>query len=368
MGMKPDEHEYKVMGMAPYAKPAVYQRAYEVFRNTMFVDGLDFKFHERPPDMYFHFRDRLEGARFDGIAGGLQKYTEELLAEWTRNAIRETGIGRVVFAGGVAMNIKAIKEISHLPEVETLFVPPSPGDESLAMGCCYHLCASAYDTTPAPLPTAYLGPDVDQADIERVVAQARSGGAGYTVHEATAREVARRLASGRVIGRCAGRMEFGARALGNRSILADPRSHLMIRTINEKIKNRDFWMPFAPIMLKDSAHRYIENPKRLPTPFMTVAFDATSQGWPKMMAAIHPADHTARPQFVDASTNPGVTEILQEFEKLTGESVLLNTSFNLHGEPIVGGASDAYRVFGLTDIDDLVVGQVLISKPVSGAD
>ena len=363
LGMKPNEHEYKVMGLAPYAKPQVYEKAYQVYKSTMYVDGLDFKFHDRPADTYHYFKERLEGCRFDGIAGGLQKFTEEILTTWVRNAIKHTGIRRVVFSGGVSMNVKAMKEIAALPDVEEMFIPPSGGDESLAIGACYLFCSKKFDRDAKKLDNAYLGADVDSADVAEVVRRVRDEKKPYKVVEGvTAARVAAQLAAGRVVGRCAGRMEFGARSLGNRSILADPRSSEMVAVINHKIKNRDFWMPFAPAMLKSKSAEYIVNPKKLDSPFMTTAFDSTPAGWPKMVAAAHPADRSVRAQLVTKEASPGFAAVIEEFEKLTGSAVVLNTSFNLHGEPIVATAQDAFRVFELTQIDDLVIGDVLISK------
>lgn len=363
LGMKANEHEYKVMGLAPYAKPEIYKRAYEVFNSTMYVDGLDFKYHNRPTDMYFWFKERLEGLRFDGIAGGLQKFTEEILTQWVSNAVKATGVKKVVFSGGVSMNVKAMKEIAALPEVEDLFVPPSGGDESLCMGTLYHICAKQFGKTPLPLENSYLGPDILKEDVAAVVQRVRTENRPYKIVEnVTPEQVATQLAAGRVIGRAAGRMEFGARALGNRSIMADARSREMVQVINEKIKNRDFWMPFAPAMLADKSSQYVKNPKNLRAPYMTVAFDSTDLGWKSMAAGAHPADRTARPQFVSETSNPGFAAIIREFEKKTGVAVVMNTSFNLHGEPIVSTAADAYRVFELTSIDDLVIGDVMLSK------
>ena len=363
MGMKPDEHEYKVMGLAPYAKPQTMRKAYEVFRNTLYVDGLDFKFREKPKDMYFYFRDKLEGCRFDGIAGGLQKFVEELLTEWVSNVVREFGVRRIVFAGGVAMNIKAIQKIAELDCVDELFIPPSPGDESLGMGAAYQLNLEMSGPKAKPLRSSYLGTEISPEETAALAARIRRESKPYELTEnAAPAKVAGQLALGRVIGRCGGRMEFGARALGNRSIIADARSAKMIRVINEKIKNRDFWMPFAPAMLIEKADRYIKNPKGLKAPYMTIAFDTQELAQDHIAAGIHPADFTARPQMVDRETNPDFYALIAEFEKLTGVSGVLNTSFNLHGEPIVRSAEDAYRVFELTDIDDLWVGNLLVSK------
>jgi carbamoyltransferase len=363
LGMKPNEHEYKVMGLAAYAKPQLYERPYAVYRNTMYVDGLDFRYHERPPDMYFYFRERLEGCRFDGVAGGLQLYLEDTLTEWVRNALRATNTDRVVLSGGVAMNVKVMRNLAALPEVRELFVPPSASDESLAIGVCYHACATTFGVTPSPLSHAYLGPDVRHTDVRAAVDRLRSAGGSYEIRDdADTEHVIDRLADGRVVAVCSGRMEFGARALGNRSILADPRRPEIVHTLNAKIKNRDFWMPFAPAILQDRAASYLVNPKGLQAPFMTVAFDTTAEGARHLTAAIHPADRTARPQLVDPSVNPRFARLLRGFEARTGVAGVLNTSFNLHGEPIVCTAMEAARVFELTDIDDLLIGETLISK------
>ena len=137
LGMKPAEHEYKVMGLAPYANPDYCQRAYNVYAETLQVDGLYFKYQVRPKDNFFHFRERLQAERFDAIAYGIQRRTEELLLEWITNAVRQTGIRDVVFSGGVAQNIKANKRIWESSDVDSLFVPPGPHDESLSIGAAY---------------------------------------------------------------------------------------------------------------------------------------------------------------------------------------------------------------------------------------
>jgi carbamoyltransferase len=136
----------------------------------------------------------------------------------------------------------------------------------------------------------------------------------------------------------------------------------MIRVINDKIKNRDFWMPFAPAILKERASKYLVNPKNLSAPYMTIGFETQEVARQHLAAGIHPVDYTARPQLVDKNQNPDFHALITAFEGLTGVGAVLNTSFNLHGEPIVRSAKEAYRVFELTDIDDLWVGNVLISK------
>ena len=362
LGMKPDEHEYKVMGLAPYAKQEIFDKAYKVFKETMYVEGIDFKFKKRPKDLYHHFKNKLEGIRFDGIAGGLQLFVEELICQWVQNVVKKYKIEKLVFAGGVVMNIKAIQKVSELESVEQIFVPPSPGDDSLGMGAAYYYAKAIGEKRIYPLKNAYLGSGIDNDEILKVMFKLKNNPKFRIIKNIKIKDIAVKLSKGRILARCAGRMEFGARSLGNRSILADPRSSKMIRVINEKIKNRDFWMPFAPAILKEKANIYIKNPKRIKAPFMTIAFDTTSVAEDKLAAAIHPVDFTARPQLVDKNENLDFHSLISEFYKITGVAGLLNTSFNLHGKPIVRTADEALEVFEMTEIDDLWLGSILISK------
>ncbi len=369
LGMRPDDHEYKVMGLAAYAKPDQTQGPLKVFRDTMYVDGLGFNYHITPPDLYVYFRDRLEGYRFDAIAGALQRYTEEILVSWVRNCAKATGARRLCFGGGIAMNVKAMMEIAKLDELEEIFICPSPSDESLAIGACYvvmHDEAVQRGRDPrevlCPLDHAYLGPDLDHAEVRKAV-EGLSGNGRYRISvNAGPERVAALLASGQLVGRCAGRSEFGARALGDRSILADPRRGEVVQSINEKVKNRDFWMPFAPTVLEERASDYLVNPKGLAAPYMTIAFETTEAGRRDLRAALHPADLTCRPQIVTPAANPAYHALLQAFQRATGVGGLLNTSFNMHGEPIVQTAQDAVDVYERSGLDALVLGEYFIEK------
>ncbi|MGD9866993.1 MAG: carbamoyltransferase C-terminal domain-containing protein [Hyphomicrobiales bacterium] len=368
LGMKPAEHEYKVMGLAPYAKPAVYAEPYKAFRETMYVDGLDFKWKVDPKDLYFHFRDRLEGCRFDGIAGGLQLYCEEILAEWIGNAIKETGTGQVAFSGGVSMNIKANMILHGLDAVCDLYVCPSGGDESIPIGACYLV-----ETERAGSPDErrgsgirpfqpLLGPEYSPQEVRAWVTEKKLS-ERYSVTEGVSNaEVAELLSRGIVIGRMVGRMEFGARSLGNRAILADPRSPAIVEKINHMIKQRDFWMPFAPTILEEAAADYMVNPKGISSPFMTIGFESTELAREHLPAALHSADKTMRPQVVRRSDNPKYHDLISRFRQITGVGGLLNTSFNLHGLPIVLGPDDALHVFENSDIDAILLEDVLVAK------
>ena len=156
-------------------------------------------------------------------------------------------------------------------------------------------------------------------------------------------------------------MEFGARALGNRSILADPSNQDCVREINMMVKKRDFWMPFAPVMIKEKANEYIKNKKNIKSPYMILSFDSTSK-FKEFISAVHQADLTARPQIIEEKMNPSYYKILKEFYSLTGRGVILNTSFNLHGLPIVHGPKEAMDVFKNSDLKYLVLGNYLVKK------
>lgn len=369
LGMKPHEHEYKVMGLAAYSSPKYYQEPLKVFHDTMYVDGLGFNYHEVPTDLYFYFRDRLEGYRFDAIAGALQRYTEDILVEWVRNCLNTAGTRRLCFGGGVAMNIKAVMEIAKLDELKELFICPSPADESLAIGSAYVLMhdkclEQGLDPRQVlrPLQDAYLGPALACGEVKAVIQNFARDGRYIVREEVGPARVAAAIASGKIVGRCVGRSEFGARSLGNRAILADPRDIRVIRRINEKIKCRDFWMPFAPSMIEERAGDYVLNPKGLRAPYMTVAFETTPLARKDLPAALHQADLTCRPQIVERALNPQYHALISEFERLTGVGALLNTSFNIHGEPIVQTAADAADVLHRSGLDALILDGYFIEK------
>lgn len=364
LGMKSNEHEFKVMGLAPYAKEEHYREALDVFNSYMYVDGTEFRYKKRPGDLFFEFKKALEHIRFDNIAGALQKYVEVLLSEWVSNAVKKTGKKSIIFSGGVAMNVKAMMEIAKLDCVEDLYVPSTASDESLAMGVCYN----AYKThagkeSPVCLADVYLGNDITPDDASEFIDGNDIKDEFKVIYDVSPRTIADLLMRGYVTARAVGRMEFGARALGNRSILADPRDPSIVPRINDKIKRRDFWMPFAPVILEDRADDYLKNPKKVSAPHMTIGFETTQTARKDLPAALHPADFTARPQIISEQDNGPYYAIIKAFEKVTGVGALLNTSFNLHGEPIVSDCADALYVFRNSDIDVLILGGHALLKP-----
>jgi len=363
MGMRPSDHEYKLMGLAAYNSKTFAQEAYDIFAETLQVDGLGFNYKTEVKDHFFHFKERLEGQRFDAIAYGIQRRTEELLTEWIENGIRETGIGNVVMSGGVAQNIKANKEIWELDSLEQLFIPPGPADDSISIGAAFAETIKRGVSVDKlhSISNAYFGPsygdDLIQEAIKNNVKKE------WTVRQVTPDEVATVLANGDVVARFGSdNMEFGARSLGNRSIIADPRRSDVIHHINKLVKMRDFWMPFAPSILAEREKDYMINPKQIDGRYMAIGFDSTPLAQEHLPAGLHPFDRSARPQIVYKEDNPGYHELIKSFEKQTGVGALLNTSFNIHGEPIVGTPEDAIDTFGRCGLHHLLLGSWLISK------
>jgi len=369
LGMVPLEHEYKVMGLAPYGSRSrrgadVAGKLKSLFEFT--AGGLSWRRRRVVPSMYAGYTvigNLLKGQRFDGVAAGAQAFVEDMLTCWVAGAIRETGIGRIACSGGVFMNVKANLAILQLPEVESMYVFPSCGDESNSIGAaCWE--AARQGEKIEPLGALYYGDPITDEEAEAAieVASRKAKLRGDWVPDIEAR-VARELAHGKIVARAKGAAEFGARALGNRSILARADSRSTVRTINEAIKNRDFWMPFAPAVLAERAGRYYEKPKIADSPHMMFAFETRPQSRDALAAAIHPYDFTTRPQEVQAAHNPDFHRLLEVYESITGEAAVLNTSFNLHGEPIVYRARDAMDVFLRSGLQHMALGNWWVEKP-----
>ena len=367
LGFKPNEHEYKVMGLAPYAKPEYCRDLIEKFRTILDVDATgqwvgSFRSHR---GMLLKLVELCNLQRFDAIAGALQLYTEQLICAWIRYWIEKTGIRSIACAGGVFMNVKANQRVLALDCVERMAVVPSCGDESTAIGCAVHGSQRTQLTAPIrPVDQLYLGEAYDDRAIEQHLVADKTA-ERFVVSEPTDidGEVARLLAAGEVVARCTGRMEFGARALGNRSILSHPGKPENVTTINDAIKNRDFWMPFAPTVLAEDVEGLVAGQAKMFSPFMMVSFDATERARRDLVAALHRADFTLRPQMLRRDANPSYHAVIARFRALTGIGAVLNTSFNLHGEPIVGSPADAIHTMTRSGLRHLALGKFLLSKP-----
>ena len=370
LGMKPLDHEYKVMGLAPYAPESLKAQAYEVFARHLALsdDGLSFENRSGAwGNSYLgRLRRDLTLLRFDAVAAGLQQRFEDLVVPFIGRWIEKTGIRNIALAGGSFMNVKLNMLLAERPEIENLFIMPSGGDESIALGAALtatvDLCAAAGRTpVVSPLRDLYWGMDFSADEIERTLAEYRTKISYRSVSDIE-RETAELLSRGKIVGRMKGRMEWGARALGNRSILADPSRAETVRKINAAIKMRDFWMPFAPSILWERRRDYLEMKKDIPAPYMVLAFRSTPLAHKELIAGLHPFDLTCRPQLVQKEWNEPYHRLLKNFEDLTGIGGVLNTSFNIHGTPIVRTPKDAIETLLNSGLDYVTIGDFLVSR------
>ncbi|MBN1439939.1 MAG: hypothetical protein JW929_11065 [Anaerolineales bacterium] len=364
LGFKRWEHEYKIMGLAPYGQAElcldqmrrivrIHPRRPLEFQNTLGVYSTE---------VQKKLQKILAGHRFDNIAAGCQRYFEELVTQWIRNAIRETGLHKVACAGGMFLNVKANKVIRELPEVEDAFFYPAADDGGTPVGAAlegyFRLC-ERNGITPCriPLQDLYYGREFSDEDIEREIDEGGWRAKAERIMDIE-KAVAHQIAKGKIIGRFFGREEWGPRALGNRSILADPRDIRIIRRINHAIKFRDFWMPFAPSILNHRMESYLENAR--PAKYMIEAFN-TKPDAEEILAGLHPIDRTARPQIVNGE-NERYQRLLEYFEAATGVGGILNTSFNLHGYPIVGSPATALGTLKHSGLDGLAIGHWMVHQ------
>tara|TARA_Y100000996_G_C22557231_1_gene655946 strand:+ start:2864 stop:4651 length:1788 start_codon:yes stop_codon:yes gene_type:complete len=353
--MMANEHEYKVMGLASYYNGPLIEKVEQILNSMQKLDGLEFKFNKEIPDIYDHLKNNLKNFRFDHIAAGLQSFTEKILLEWFTNAVEKYNTTSVVFAGGVSMNVKANMRISNIPKIKKFFVCGAGTDETLPIGACYHW-AETHGIKPKKLKDLYLGatPEYSENDI--------SGLTKYSITKfSSVDQILEKILENKIIAVCRGRMEMGQRALGNRSIIADPRNLSNVEKINKSIKKRDFWMPFAPVVLSEFQDILIDNPKQIESPFMTIGFN-TKDGKSKFPAGVHQSDGTARAQLLKKDENPILWDLIFKFNEKTGIPALLNTSFNLHGEPIVRTIQDALRVFEKSELEVLWLDNHIIEK------
>ena len=362
LGMKPTEHEFKVMGMAGYGsiKNPYFKKPLKILQDTLNIKGIKFYYKKKIKDHFFYFKNKLNEYRFDTLSFVVQKFTEDILTKWFVNISKKYKVNDFVFSGGVAQNIKASQNIIKQKNINSIFVPPGPGDESLSIGACYVMLDQfGFEKKEiSKIYNPYIGKSFNKRDYDFIFKDKK-----LKVSSTSSKKIAKLLASGNVIARFSSdRFEFGPRALGNRSIIADPRNQDIINTINKKVKVRDFWMPFAPSILEEDLHKYIINKKNHKPYFMTMSFETTNLGRKMLPAACHPFDKTVRPQMVKKDTNLKYHKLITEFKKITGVGGILNTSFNLHGEPIVYSPRDAIRTFKKSGLSYLNIDNYLISK------
>jgi carbamoyltransferase len=375
LGFEANEGEYKVMGLAAYGRPRYsdeIRRLVQVAQDGSFrVDLGHFEYHRGMRSFSRSFvslfgpprdPDAAIEERHADLAASIQQVTEEAVIALATEARRATGMRYLCMAGGVALNVLANSRVLREAGFDEVWVQPAAGDSGGALGAAMYLSHAVFrEGRGAPMTSAQLGPGFDDGVI---VAFLKGHHIAHRVLEpgALAGSVAQLLAQGQVIGWFQGRMEFGPRALGARSILADPTDPGMKERVNEKIKQREPFRPFAPAVISEAAGRYFDfgggDPDR-ESPFMLFVAGVRPEYASRLPAVTH-ADGTARVQTVRRDQDPLFHGLIEEFGRLVGVPIVLNTSFNLRGEPIVRTPEEAFNSFSYTDMDALVMGTALI--------
>lgn len=370
LGMAPWQDEYKVMGMAPWGAPRTGKKSpkgewvREELHKMWEVRGLKFynKCGYAGDVLIDYLTDKFRNVRFDHLCYGLQAHLEDILSTWIGNLINHFGVKRVALAGGVFLNVKANKHLLDTLPIEDIFIFPASGDDNISIGAAIVASQNLGIKEFKPLKDLYLGEDIKDK-TEAFIKNFKKEGYKITKHDDIAEKVAELLADNKVVARCAGRMEFGPRALGNRTLLSNPSSLTNVQILNKMIKSRDFWMPFAGTVLDECADEYMKNTRE--APYMILAFDTREENWHKIQAATHQADKTIRPQILKRDWNPDYYDIIDKFRKKTGIGLVLNTSLNLHGEPMVNTPEEAFAVMERSALEYLVLeGGYLITKIV----
>ncbi len=374
LGFKVNSAEYKVMGLAPHGEP----RYVDLILDKLIHVGEDGSFHMNLDYFTYPHGLTMTGKRFEtlfgiprrepessldqihkDIATSLQRVTEEVMLRMARNVRKASGLDYLCLAGGVALNCVANGRILREGEFEDIFIQPAAGDAGGAVGVAYYIQHDIMGTPRRGGWTGpYFGPEFDDTDIKAVLD--KYGIMEYRTMEQRElfEETARLIDDQNVIGWYQGRMEFGPRALGNRSIIADARNPENQDRVNLKIKFRESFRPFAPTVLEESISDWFEIDR--PSPYMLFVADVRRDR--RTIPSVTHVDGSARIQSVNRDTNPMYYDVIKAFEKRTGCPVIINTSFNVRGEPIVCTPQDAFLCFMRTNMDILVMGPYLLEK------
>lgn len=354
LGFKPSRHEGKIVGLAAYGDPGVLR---EVLRERFDVHEGDIRIRGNlnylfPRGLATRFAKR-------DIAAAYQSVLEEVTTEVARYWLKKTGLTRVAMSGGVNANVKLNQRVRDIEGVEEIFIYPNMGDGGCGTGAAM-LAFGHSIMYGKPIDNVYYGPDYSDSEIE--AALTRNNLSAERVPDIEDR-VATLLADNAIVGRFTGRMEYGPRALGNRSVLYPAQDPAVNQWLNHQLGRTEF-MPFAPAVLASEAHRFFENLSgcEKTAEFMTITFSCTEAMRSMCPAAVH-VDGTARPQLVTDRSNPSFHRILRAYFERTGIPALINTSFNMHEEPIVCSPDDAIRAFLLGKLDYLAIGSFLVPHP-----
>jgi carbamoyltransferase len=365
LGFTPYSDEWKVMGLAPYGEPGISLRDFIVPDDNPYrVDTHRLLGKDSAPIAGIEARlgagrvpESDIDARHKNMAFAVQDMCEQAMMTLARAAVAQTGCRNLCLAGGVALNSKANGKILSSGLVDRIFVQPAASDDGVCLGAA--LAPMLDDNGKFPsrkMRHAYLGTESSDAEIAKALETYKIRATRVDDPASAAAEM---LANGKILGWFQGRMEFGPRALGSRSILADPRDPEMNAKVNNAVKFREWWRPFAPSMLSEVASEYLES--ATDSPFMVL----TAQVRPEKRSVIPSVTHvdgSARPQTVERDVSPLYWRLIYEFGQRTGVPVVMNTSFNLRGEPIVCSPTDAIRTFFSSGMDALVIGNFVVEK------
>ena len=362
-GYKASIHEGKITGLAAHGRPIFKD---DILKLITFRDGeiinVGNLFHQAA---IRKIREMLPADfKMQDLAASIQWVLEDVAVRYVRHWVRQSGEKKVALAGGVFANVRLNQKIAELPEVEEIYVFPHMGDGGLSVGAAFGMLGAERQRYPYPsfLETAYLGPEFSNDEIRQ---ELEKTSLSYHFSENVEQEIAQFIAKGKVVARFNGKMEFGPRALGNRSILYHGADPAVNDWLNKRL-NRTEFMPFAPAVLPEFAHQCFKvlDAGTRAAKFMTITFDCTDEMKQHCPAVVH-VDGTARPQLVYPESNPSFYKIIDEYRKITGIPALVNTSFNMHEEPIVCTPDDAIRSFLEGRMDILAIGNYIVMGPDS---
>jgi carbamoyltransferase len=372
LGFRPLRHEGKVLGLAAWGDPKPLGEAFRrALRCASSGRTLTSDFVGRPradADRVAYMADVIRGHSREDVAAAAQRTLEEAVLPLVQNAIEETGARHVALNGGVFANVRLNQHVAGLPGVERVFVFPGMSDTGNSVGAA--LLAMAADDPPGfararrPLDTVYWGPGYDEPEVQAALAAAGLRYERVPEPDLAAR-TARAVHEGLVVGWFQGRMEFGPRALGNRSIVASPVDATINKRLNDRLSRTEF-MPFAPSVLAEHAATIFQQvaPLQHTAEFMTVTLDVAPAWRPRIPAVVH-VDGTARPHIVVRDRNPLFHRLIECYEQLSGIPVVLNTSFNVHEEPIVCAPAEAARALVESRVDRLAIGPFWATRPAT---
>ena len=351
-GFDPERHGGKITGLAAYSDgEEAYRILSQVYRHNAKGGGMENIRKLAFRDAFEFIRDKAGHLDIEQLSSGAQRILEESFVETVRQAYAQYGIPHVVLAGGTFANVRLNQKILEVPGIESVFVHPHMGDGGMAVGSALLMAAQLGQTRPHELHDVYWGDDWTDAAIRADLEAAN--GIRWRRHDDPAAAIGEAMANKRVVGVFQGRMEYGPRALGHRSILAEPTDTTMMDWLNKRLCRTEF-MPFAPIIIEEEASRWFRNfeASAYPSRFMTICVDCTDLCKQKAPGVVH-RDGTARPQAVRVDNDAYTHRALREYQKRTDLPLAINTSFNKHEEPIVGSPGDAISELKRNAVDVL---------------